>query len=115
MNITEPSFDESEIALLRECLTSKWVTQGPMTERFERLLAARHAVKHALACTSCTAALHLATLALKLGPGDEVIVPAFTWVTSAHCAEYVGARPVFVDIDLATFNLDPKALEAAIT
>lgn len=115
MNITEPSFDESEIALLRECLNSKWVTQGPMTERFERLLAARHEIKHALACTSCTAALHLATLALKLGPGDEVIVPAFTWVTSAHSAEYVGAKPVFVDIDLATFNLDPKALEAAIT
>lgn len=115
MNITEPSFDESEIALLRECLNSKWVTQGPMTERFERLLAARHEVKHALACTSCTAALHLATLALRLGPGDEVIVPAFTWVTSAHCAEYVGAKPVFVDIDLATFNLDPRALEAAIT
>ncbi len=115
MNITEPSFDESEIALLRECLNSKWVTQGPMTERFERLLAARHEVKHALACTSCTAALHLATLALGLGPGDEVIVPAFTWVTSAHSAEYVGAKPVFVDIDFATFNLDPKALEAAIT
>lgn len=115
MNITEPSFDEAEIALLRECLNSKWVTQGPMTERFERLLATRHEVKHALACTSCTAALHLATLALRLGPGDEVIVPAFTWVTSAHSAEYVGAKPVFVDIDLATFNLDPKALEAAIT
>lgn len=115
MNITEPSFDEAEIALLRECLNSKWVTQGPMTERFEQLIAARHQAKHALACTSCTAALHLATLALDLGPGDEVIVPAFTWVTSAHCAEYVGARPVFVDIDLSTFNIDPARLEAAIT
>src|SRR3954470_15552070 len=115
MNITEPSFDESEIALLRECLNSKWVTQGPMTERFERLLAVRHQVKHALACTSCTAALHLATLALNLGPGDEVIVPAFTWVTSAHSAEYVGARAVFADIDLATYNIDPAALEASIT
>lgn len=115
MNITEPSFDESEIALLRECLNSKWVTQGPLTERFEKLIAERHQVKHALACTSCTAALHLATLALNLGPGDEVIVPAFTWVTSAHSAEYVGAKPVFVDIDLSTFNLDPEALRAAIT
>lgn len=115
MNITEPSFDEAEIALLRQCLDSKWVTQGPMTERFEQLVAARHQVRHVLACTSCTAALHLATLALQLGPGDEVIVPAFTWVTSAHSAEYVGARPVFVDIDLATFNIDPDALKAAIT
>jgi perosamine synthetase len=115
MNITEPSFDETEIALLRECLNSKWVTQGPMTERFEKLVAAKHGAKHVLACTSCTAALHLATMALKLGPGDEVIVPAFTWVTSAHSVEYVGAKPVFVDIDLATFNMDPIALEAAIT
>ncbi|WP_076858901.1 DegT/DnrJ/EryC1/StrS family aminotransferase [Bradyrhizobium mercantei] len=115
MNITEPSFDEAEIALLRECLNSKWVTQGPLTERFERLIAEKHGVKHALACTSCTAALHLATLALKLGPGDEVIVPAFTWVTSAHSAEYVGAKPVFVDVDLSTFNLDPDRLLAAIT
>ena len=115
MNITEPSFDETEIALLRECLNSKWVTQGPMTERFEKLVAARHQVKHALACTSCTAALHLATLALRLGPGDEVIVPSFTWITSAHCAEYVGAKPVFVDIDLSTFNIDPDGLKAAIT
>ncbi|WP_342727946.1 DegT/DnrJ/EryC1/StrS family aminotransferase [Bradyrhizobium sp. B097] len=115
MNITEPSFDEAEIALLRECLDSKWVTQGPLTERFEKLLAEKHEVKHALACTSCTAALHLATLALQLGPGDEVIVPAFTWVTSAHCAEYVGAKPVFVDIDLSTYNIDPEKLKAAIT
>ncbi|WP_375788899.1 DegT/DnrJ/EryC1/StrS family aminotransferase [Bradyrhizobium sp. Pha-3] len=115
MNITEPSFDEAEIMLLRECLNSKWVTQGPLTERFEMLLAEKHGVKHALACTSCTAALHLATLALKLGPGDEVIVPAFTWVTSAHCAEYVGAKPIFVDIDLSTYNIDPEKLKAAIT
>ncbi|WP_050403601.1 DegT/DnrJ/EryC1/StrS family aminotransferase [Bradyrhizobium embrapense] len=115
MNITEPSFDETEIAILRECLNSKWVTQGPLTERFEKLLAEKHEVKHALACTSCTAALHLATLALKLGAGDEVIVPAFTWVTSAHSAEYVGAKPVFVDIDLSTYNIDPEKLKAAIT
>jgi dTDP-4-amino-4,6-dideoxygalactose transaminase len=115
MNLTEPSFDEAEIEMLRSCLASKWVTQGPLTERFENLIAKRHGVKYALACTSCTAALHLATLALKLGPGDEVIVPAFTWVTSAHSAEYVGARSIFVDIDLTTFNIDPQALEAAIT
>jgi dTDP-4-amino-4,6-dideoxygalactose transaminase len=115
MNLTEPSFDEIEIEMLRACLNSKWVTQGPMTEKFETLMAARHQVKHALACTSCTAALHLATLALKLGPGDEVVVPAFTWVTSAHAAEYVGAKAVFADIDLATYNIDPAALAASIT
>ena len=72
-------------------------------------------VKHALATTSCTAALHLAAMALDLKAGDEVVVPAFTWVTSAHCAEYVGASAVFADIDLATYNLDPAAFAAAIT
>lgn len=115
MNITSPKFDENEIALLRQCLDSHWVTQGPLTAEFERLFAQRHRAAHALAATSCTAALHLAALALGLRPGDEVIVPAFTWVTSAHCAEYVGARARFVDIDPATFNLSPGLLEAAVT
>jgi len=113
--ITAPQFDDAEVASLRACLDSKWVTQGPMTRQFEELFARRHAVDYALATTSCTAALHLAATALGLGPGDEVVVPAFTWVTSAHCAEYVGARAVFADVDLRTFNLDPQALEAAIT
>ena len=115
MNLTEPLFDDAEIELVRRCLESKWVTQGPLTAQFERLFAARHEVGHALATTSCTAALHLAAIALGLKAGDEVIVPAFTWVTSAHCAEYVGARPVFVDIELGTFNLDPAAVERALT
>jgi len=115
MNITEPHFDDTEIELLRKCLRSHWVTQGPLTAEFEELFAARHQTKHALATTSCTAALHLATSALGLKDGDEVVVPAFTWVTSAHCAEYVGAKAVFADIELDTFNLDPAALDQAIT
>lgn len=115
ISITEPSFDETEVELVRAVLASKWVTQGPMTERFEKLIAFNQKAAFAMACTSCTAALHLATMALGLKPDDEVIVPAFTWITSAHAAEYVGAKAVFADIDLATFNIDPKALEAAIT
>jgi dTDP-4-amino-4,6-dideoxygalactose transaminase len=115
MKLASPSFDHAELELVRQCLASGWVTQGPLTQRFEQLVAERHAAKHAMATTSCTAALHLAAVALGLGPGDEVIVPALTWVTSAHCAEYVGARPVFADIDLATYNLQPEAFEAAIT
>ena len=115
MNITEPKFDDHEIRMLRQCLDSHWVTQGPMTAEFERNFAARHRVNHALATTSCTAALHLAALALQFRAGDEVLVPAFTWVTSAHCAEYVGARVRFVDIDPDTFNLSPGLLEAAVT
>jgi perosamine synthetase len=115
MHLTAPKFDEAEIKLLRTCLESGWVTQGPLTQKFEELIARRHDAKHALATTSCTAALHLAAMALDLKAGDEVIIPAFTWVTSAHCAEYVGARAVFADIDLATYNLAPAAFEAAIT
>jgi perosamine synthetase len=115
VNITEPAFDHSEADMVRQCLESKWVTQGPLTAQFEALFGARHDVETALATTSCTAALHIAGMALGLGPGDEVIVPAFTWVTSAHCAEYVGAKAVFVDVDLATYNLDPEAVAAAIT
>lgn len=115
MDITHPSFDDEELRLVKRCLDSRWVTQGPLTLEFERLFAERHHTPHALATTSCTAALHLSALALELEPGAEVVVPAFTWVTSAHCAEYVGAKAVFADIDPATFNLDPDAFEAAIT
>ena len=115
MRITKPLFDHRELEELEACLRSGWVTQGPRTKAFEWTFAQRHNVPYALATTSCTAALHLAVLALGLGPGDEVIVPAFTWITSANCAEYVGARAVFADIDPSTYNVDPSAVAAAIT
>ena len=115
MKLTSPLFDDEEIALFRQCLESGWVTQGPLVAQFEALVAERHNCKHALAATSCTAALHMAMLALGIGEGDEVIVPAFTWVTSASVAEFVGARVVFADVLADTYNLDPKLLEAAIT
>jgi dTDP-4-amino-4,6-dideoxygalactose transaminase len=86
-----------------------------MVQKFEELFARRHQIPYALATTSCTAALHLAAMAIDLKPGDEVIIPAFTWVTSAHCAEYVGARAVFADVDIETYNLDPTRFEAAIS
>ena len=114
MRLASPCFDEAEIALLQDCLASGWVTQGPLTARFEELVAQRHRAKHAIATTSCTAALHLAMAALDIGAGDEVVVPAFTWVTTAHCVEYVGARPVFADVSLDTFNIDPQAVAAAV-
>lgn len=115
MKLIEPVFGPIEIALLQECLASGWVTQGPFVRRFESAFAQRHEVPHAYACTSCTTALHLAALALGIGPGDEVIVPAFTWITTANTAEYVGARSVFVDVDPATFNMDPDLVARAIT
>jgi perosamine synthetase len=115
MQITSPSFDESEIENLKDCLASGWVTQGPYTKKFEERICDFQNLPYGSAVTSCTAALHLAALALELGPGDEVIVPAFTWITSANLAEYVGATVVFVDVNPMTFNIDPKKVEDAIT
>jgi dTDP-4-amino-4,6-dideoxygalactose transaminase len=115
MDLTRPCFDHRELEALSRCLASGWVTQGPFASEFERLFAVHHQVRNSLATTSCTAALHLAALALELGPGDEVLVPAFTWITSANCIEYTGAKAVFVDVELDTFNIDPRALDAAIT
>jgi perosamine synthetase len=115
MLITAPDFDDAEVEAVRGCLESGWATQGPRTEQFERLVGDLHKARHAIATTSATTALHLCTTALELGPGDDVVVPAFTWITSANAAEYVGARAVFADVLLETFNVDPAALEAAIT
>jgi dTDP-4-amino-4,6-dideoxygalactose transaminase len=113
--ITRPHFGEEEIAALRQVLASGWVTQGPVTGQFEKRFGQRHQVEHALATTSCTAALHLSVMALGIGPGDEIIVPSFTWVTSAHCAEYVGAKVAFCDVDPLTMNIDPASAAAAVT
>jgi dTDP-4-amino-4,6-dideoxygalactose transaminase len=113
--ITRPLLGEAEIAALRGPLESGWLVQGPEVAAFEAAFARYTGARHALASTSCTTALHLAVTALGLRPGDEVIVPAFTWVSTANVVEYQGARPVFADIDLATFNVDPAAVRAAVT
>ena len=99
--IALPSTGDEEWEALREPLQSGWLTQGPVVRRFEEAFARRHDVPHALATTSCTTALHLALAALGIGPGDEVIVPAFTWIATANAVVYCGATPVFVDVDPA--------------
>ncbi len=104
--IALPVTGEEEWAALKDPLESGWLTQGPKVAAFEKTFAARHDVAHALATTSCTTALHLALATLGIGPGDEVIVPAFTWVSTANVVLYCGATPVFADVDPATFNLD---------
>lgn len=113
--ITKPYFDNEEMKLLKECLDSGWITQGPMTDKFESLFKEEHPCKYAVTVSSCTAALHMALLALGIQAGDEVIVPAFTWVTSASCVEYVGANVKFVDVEKETMNIDPNKIEEAIT
>jgi dTDP-4-amino-4,6-dideoxygalactose transaminase len=113
--IAVPFTGEEEWLALREPLESGWLTQGPKVAEFERAFAARHGVRHALATTSCTTGLHLALLAADVGPGDEVIVPAFTWVATANAVLYCGATPVFADVDRMTFNVDPSDLARRVT
>lgn len=115
IQIATPSLGEEEWQALREPIQSGWLTQGPKVAAFEKAFAARHGVKHALAVTSATTGLHLALAALDIGPGDEVIVPAFTWVATANVVVYCGATPVFADVDRVTFNLDPKDLARRVT
>ena len=94
---------------------SGWLTQGPKVAAFEKQFAERHQVEHALAVTSCTTGLHLVLAALGIGPGDEVIVPAFTWVATANVVLYCGATPIFVDIDPVTYNLAVDQVAAKVT
>lgn len=113
--ISLPSTGEEEWQATREPLLSGWLTQGPKVAAFEKAFAERHQVRHALAATSCTTALHLILAAMDIGPGDEVIVPAFTWVATANVVLYCGATPVFVDVDPATNNIDTAKLAALVT
>ena len=113
--IALPSLGDEEWHAVREPLASGWLTQGPKVAEFERAFSERHAVPHALATTSCTTALHLGLAALGVGAGDEVIVPAFTWVATANAVRYVGATPVFVDVDARSYNIDPAAVAEAVT
>lgn len=93
-----------------EPLASGWVAQGPRVLEFERAFAELHGVPHAVACSSGTTALHLILAGLGIGPGDEVLVPSFTWVASANAVRYTGATPVLVDVDTTTYNVDPQRL-----
>jgi dTDP-4-amino-4,6-dideoxygalactose transaminase len=113
--IASPVLGEDEWHALREPLESGWLTQGPKVAAFEAAFAERHQVPHALATTSCTTALHLCLAALGLGPGDEVIVPAFTWVATANAVVYCGATPVFADVDPRTYNIDAAEVRRKLT
>lgn len=113
--ISLPSTGDEEWQAVREPLMAGWLTQGPKVAAFERAFAERHNAKYAIASTSCTTALHLILAALGIGPGDEVIVPTFTWIATANVVLYCGAKPVFADIDQETFNIDAKQIENKIT
>jgi len=113
--ISKPATGEEEWLAVREPLESGWLTQGPKVAAFEREFAKLCGVEHALATTSCTTALHLILAALEIGPGDEVIVPSFTWVATANVVLYCNATPIICDVDRHTYNIDPASVARALT
>lgn len=113
--LAKPEVGEEEIALVTETIRSGWITQGPRVLEFENAFAQYAGAPHAIAVSSCTTALHLSLLVLGIGPGDEVIVTPHSYIASSNAILYCGARPVFVDIDPATLNIDPLLIESAIT
>jgi perosamine synthetase len=113
--IARPLFGPEELRAVQLPLESGYVLQGPFVEQFEDRLAEYVGSTHAVASSSCTSALHLIVAALGVGPGDEVIVPAFTWVATANVVELMGGTPVFCDVDLATYNVDVAQLESLVT
>ncbi len=110
-----PHITQAEIDEVVDTLRSGWLTTGPKTKRFEREFATRVGTPYALAVNSATAAMHLALDALGLQPDDEVIVPVYTFTATAEVVVYFRARPIFVDVDPVTCNLDPAQLEKHIT
>lgn len=115
IQISQPMMGQEEWEALKEPIFSGWLTQGPKVAELQQLFAERHQVKYALAVSNCTTALHLALLAVGVKPGDEVIVPAFTWVSTANAVIYCNAIPVFVDVDPVTFNIDVKKIKEKVT
>lgn len=115
INVMQPWFGEEEIAAVTEVISSGWVAQGPKVAEFEEAFAAKQQAQHAVAVSSCTAALHLALVVADIGAGDDVVVPSFSFIATANSAAYVGARPVFADVDATTGNLTGATVEAALT
>ena len=113
--VAAPMLCEKELEYVSDCIISNWISStGKYVTRFESLFADYCGTKYAVATSSGTTALHLALLALGVGEGDEVIVPSFTFIATANAVTYTGAKPIFVDSEKETWNIDPKLIEAAI-
>jgi perosamine synthetase len=111
----EPWLGEEELAQVAEVIRANWISEGAKTREFEGRLARLHGTRYALATANCTGALIIAMKALGIGPGDEVIVPSFTFIASVSAIRLAGVTPVLVDVDARTLNIDPDAVEKAIT
>jgi dTDP-4-amino-4,6-dideoxygalactose transaminase len=113
--VMRPWLGEEEAQAAAATVASGWVAQGPKVAEFEKAFAGAIGIGHAVAVSSCTAALHLALVAAGIGPGDEVVVPSLSFIATANAARYVGGRPVFADIEAATLNLTPETVEPVLT
>ena len=113
--VMRPWLGKEEAEAAAEAVASGWVAQGPRVREFEEAFAAAIGAPHAVAVSSCTTALHLALIVAGIGPGDEVIVPSLSFIATANAVRYVGAQPVFADVDLATQNLTPQTVEPHLT
>lgn len=112
---SRPWIDDAETEAVSQVLASKWISTGNRVREFERAFAEHLGVKHAIAVSSCTAALHLSLVVADIGSGDEVITTPYTFTATAEAIRYVGAKPVFVDIHPDTLNIDTSKIEQAIT
>lgn len=113
--LSRPYFDYEELREVNEVLNSGWVSQGPKVKEFETKITDYLGVKYAVAVTNCTSALHLALLSIDIKEGDEVLVADFTFPATGHSVLYCGAKPIFVDVDLKTYNINPELIEEKIT
>ncbi|NGN93031.1 DegT/DnrJ/EryC1/StrS family aminotransferase [Nocardioides sp. KC13] len=111
----QPWLGDEEVEAVTEVLRSGWVAQGPRVAEFERRFAASQQAAHAVATSSCTTALHLALVVAGVRPGDDVVVPSFSFIATANAAVYVGARPVFADVSVETGNLTAATVREALT
>ena len=115
INVMQPWLGPEEVAAVTEVIESGWVAQGPRVAAFETAFAAHQQVEHAVASSSCTTALHLALIVAGVRAGDDVVVPSFSFIATANAPTYVGARPVFADVDPTTGNLTAQTVEAVLT
>ncbi len=113
--LNRPSIGEAEIAAVTACLKSQWITTGPLCKQFEEQFQGLTGAGHAVSVVSATAGMHLVLMALGIGPGDEVITPSMTFASTVNMIALRGAKPVFVDIEYDTLNIDAEGIEALIT